>query len=167
MGICLGMQIALIEYARDVPAWRNANSTEFDLETDIRWWPDRRMGEPDGKIEKRDENSNLGGTMRLGGQQCHLGRVRGDRVRHQIVERHRHRLRSQQPLRAALEAAGLGSQRAPAADERLVEMIELPNHPWFFACQFHPEFTSTRVMAIRCSGLYQAAIAHQSRPQLT
>ena len=146
MGICLGMQIALIEYARDVAGMAGANSTEFDLETDfpvvalIDEWVNH-----DGKIEKRDENSNLGGTMRLGGQQCDLepgslaARVYGAT---QIVERHRHRYEVNNYYVPRLEAAGLKISGRSSGHEQLVETIELPNHPWFFACQFHPEFTS-------------------------
>ena len=147
LGICLGMQIALIEYARDVAGLAGANSTEFDLDTDypvvalIDEWVNH-----DGKIETRDENSNLGGTMRLGGQQCDLvpgslaARIYGAE---QIVERHRHRYEVNNHYVPRLEAAGLKISGRSHGAEALVETIELPNHPWFFACQFHPEFTST------------------------
>ncbi|MBE9610661.1 CTP synthase [Chitinilyticum piscinae] len=147
LGICLGMQIALIEYARDVAGLSGANSTEFDLETDypvvalIDEWVNH-----DGKIEKRDENSNMGGTMRLGAQQCNLeagtlaARIYGA---DEITERHRHRYEVNNHYLPRLEAAGLKISGKSAGAEQLVETIELPEHRWFFACQFHPEFTST------------------------
>ncbi|WP_028454449.1 CTP synthase [Chitinilyticum litopenaei] len=147
LGICLGMQIALIEFARDVAGLAGANSTEFDLETDypvvalIDEWVNH-----DGKIEKRDENSNMGGTMRLGSQQCNLqpgslaARIYGAA---EITERHRHRYEVNNHYLPRLEAAGLRISGKSAGAEQLVETIELPEHRWFFACQFHPEFTST------------------------
>ncbi|MXR35542.1 CTP synthase [Craterilacuibacter sinensis] len=147
LGICLGMQIALIEYARDVAGMTGANSTEFDLATDypvvalIDEWVNH-----DGKIETRDENSNLGGTMRLGGQACELAAgslaatVYGAS---EITERHRHRYEVNNYYVPRLEAAGLSISGRSAGHEKLVETIELKNHRWFFACQFHPEFTST------------------------
>lgn len=147
MGICLGMQIALIEYARDVAGMAGANSTEFDLDTNfpvvalIDEWVNH-----DGKVEKRDENSNLGGTMRLGGQQCDLepgslaAKIYGAG---EIVERHRHRYEVNNYYIPRLEQAGLAISGRSAGHEKLVETIELANHRWFFACQFHPEFTST------------------------
>ncbi|SFN24983.1 CTP synthase [Formivibrio citricus] len=147
LGICLGMQIALIEYARDMAGMAGANSTEFDLETPypvvalIDEWVNR-----DGKIEKRDENSNMGGTMRLGAQECRLAngslaaKVYGAEV---ITERHRHRYEVNNHYLGRLESAGLKISGKSAGAEQLVETVELPNHRWFFACQFHPEFTST------------------------
>lgn len=147
LGICLGMQIALIEYARDVAGMAGANSTEFNPETEfpvvalIDEWVNH-----DGKIETRDENSNLGGTMRLGGQQCDLepgslaARVYGG---DHIVERHRHRYEVNNYYVKRLEAAGLKISGRSAGHEKLVETVELDNHRWFFGCQFHPEFTST------------------------
>ncbi|KUM02047.1 CTP synthase [Chromobacterium subtsugae] len=147
LGICLGMQIALIEYARDVAGLAGANSTEFDLDTNypvvalIDEWVNH-----DGKVEKRDENSNLGGTMRLGGQQCDLvdgslaARVYGNT---EIVERHRHRYEVNNYYIQRLEQAGLTISGRSSGHEKLVETVELANHRWFFACQFHPEFTST------------------------
>lgn len=147
LGICLGMQIALIEYARDKANMPNANSTEFDLETEypvvalIDEWVGR-----DGKVETRDENSNLGGTMRLGGQECRLAKdslaakIYGAEV---ISERHRHRYEVNNHYLARLEDAGLKVSGRSAGAEQLVETVELPDHRWFFACQFHPEFTST------------------------
>lgn len=147
LGICLGMQIALIEYARDVANLDGANSTEFDLKTQhpvvalISEWQDR-----DGQIEKRDVNTNLGGTMRLGAQEVKL--VDGSLARNiygneLIRERHRHRYEVNNYYVPQLEQAGLVIGGVSTGHEHLVETIELPNHPWFFACQFHPEFTST------------------------
>lgn len=147
LGICLGMQIALIEYARDVAGMKGANSTEFDPETEypvvalIDEWVNH-----DGKVETRDENSNMGGTMRLGGQQCDL--VPGSLAAstygaEQIVERHRHRYEVNNHYVARLEAAGLKISGRSAGHENLVETVEIPQHRWFFGCQFHPEFTST------------------------
>lgn len=147
LGICLGMQIALIEYARDVANLDGANSTEFDLKTQhpvvalISEWQDR-----DGQIEKRDVNTNLGGTMRLGAQEVKLAdgslarNIYGNEL---IRERHRHRYEVNNYYVPQLEQAGLVIGGVSTGHEHLVEIIELPNHPWFFACQFHPEFTST------------------------
>lgn len=146
LGICLGMQVALIDYARNVAALEGANSTEFNPHGPhsviglITEWMDT-----DGQTEVRDENTNLGGTMRLGGQTCHL--TPGSKV-HQmydsetIVERHRHRFEVNNNYIDTLEAAGL-QFTGWSEDRRLVEIIENPNHPWFVAAQFHPEFTST------------------------
>lgn len=146
LGICLGMQLAVIEFARHQANLKDANSTEFNPQTEhkliglIDEWQDAS-----GKIEKRDENSDLGGTMRLGAQSCPIvpntlaASIYGERVN----ERHRHRYEVNNHYVAQLEAAGLVvSARTPT--ENLCEMIELPQnvHPWFVACQFHPEFTS-------------------------
>ncbi|MDW5418827.1 MULTISPECIES: CTP synthase [unclassified Iodobacter] len=147
LGICLGMQIALIEYARDVAGMKGANSTEFDLDTEfpvvalINEWVNH-----DGKIETRDENSNLGGTMRLGAQECQL--VEGSLAAKiygaaSVAERHRHRYEVNNYYLPRLEAAGLKISGRSAGAEQLVETVELSAHRWFFACQFHPEFTST------------------------
>lgn len=147
LGICLGMQIALIEYARDVANLDGANSTEFDLKTQhpvvalISEWQDR-----DGQIEKRDVNTNLGGTMRLGAQEVKLADgslARNIYGKELIRERHRHRYEVNNYYVPQLEQAGLVIGGVSTGHEHLVETIELPNHPWFFACQFHPEFTST------------------------
>ncbi len=147
LGICLGMQIALIEYARDVAGMKGANSTEFDLKTPypvvglIDEWQTA-----DGSVETRDANADLGGTMRLGAQEVELkadslaAKIYGST---EIKERHRHRYEVNNNFVADLEKAGLVIGGVSAGRERLVETIELPNHPWFFACQFHPEFTST------------------------
>ncbi|MEX2525378.1 MAG: CTP synthase [Gammaproteobacteria bacterium] len=147
LGICLGMQLAVIEFARHVAGLEGANSTEFDPETKhpvialITEWLDYYAG----NLEQRDEGSELGGTMRLGGQQCHL--VEGTLVRDMygrdtIVERHRHRYEFNNGYRQELEQKGLIISGV-SMDEKLVEIVELENHPWFIGCQFHPEFTST------------------------
>ena len=146
LGICLGMQIALIEYARNVAGLEKANSSEFDRNCEqpvvglITEWQDA-----EGHIETRDDNSDLGGTMRLGAQQCHL--IEGSKSRtlygkETIEERHRHRYEVNNNLLPQIEKAGL-KVTGLSADRKLVEIIEAPNHPWFVACQFHPEFTST------------------------
>lgn len=147
LGICLGMQIALIEYARDMANLHGANSTEFDLKTEhpvvalIDEWQDR-----DGQIEKRDINTNLGGTMRLGAQEVELkeGSLAKSIYGQQFIrERHRHRYEVNNFYLPQLQEAGLVIGGISTGHEHLVEAIELPDHPWFFACQFHPEFTST------------------------
>jgi CTP synthase len=147
LGICLGMQLAVIEYARHVAGMTDANSTEFDLDSEhpvvalITEWRDR-----DGKVETRNNDSDLGGTMRLGSQRCPIKpgtmaqRIYGDEVN----ERHRHRYEVNNHYVPALEKSGLIiSARTPS--ENLPEMMELPQsvHPWFIGVQFHPEFTST------------------------
>ncbi len=147
LGICLGMQLAVIEYSRHVAGMTDANSTEFDLETEhpvvalITEWLDR-----DGKIAKRSADSDMGGTMRLGSQRCPIKpntmaqRIYGDEVN----ERHRHRYEVNNHYVPALEIKGMIiSARTPS--ENLPEMMELPQtmHPWFVGVQFHPEFTST------------------------
>ncbi len=146
LGICLGMQLAVIEYARHQLGFQDANSTEFERETEhpvialITEWM-----EQDGTIEQRDEGTDLGGTMRLGGQQCQL--LEGSRVRELygqdvITERHRHRYEFNNRYKTQLEEAGMNFTGL-SMDGQLVEIIELADHPWFVACQFHPEFTST------------------------
>ena len=146
LGICLGMQIAVIEYARNVCGLEGANSTEFDGETAhpvvglIEEWTDQT-----GHVEQRDANSDMGGTMRLGAQVCHL--IKGSEAREiygqdQIKERHRHRYEVNNNYLAQLKEGGLVIGGL-SSDKTLVETIELPEHPWFFASQFHPEFTST------------------------
>ncbi|MDP3560854.1 MAG: CTP synthase [Legionellaceae bacterium] len=146
LGICLGMQTAVIEFARNVVGLKNANSTEFDKKTPypviglISEWQST-----DGQINKRDEQSDLGGTMRLGAQLCKLQpdtlalRAYG---KPEIVERHRHRYEMNTDFVEILVQNGLHIS-GRSADDALVEMVELPDHPWFLACQFHPEFTST------------------------
>ncbi len=147
LGICLGMQLAVIEYARDVAGMPSAHSTEFDPNTPypvvalITEWLDRS-----GQVEQRTESSHLGGTMRLGGQACDLvpgSLARAIYAKDTITERHRHRYEVNNSLLQKLEQAGLKVSGRSQGVEHLCEMIELPNHPWFVAVQFHPEFTST------------------------
>lgn len=146
LGICLGMQVAVIEYARHVAGLEGAHSTEIRKDPAhpviglITEWRSES-----GKIEQRSENSDLGGTMRLGAQSCHLeagSKVRQLYGKDEIVERHRHRYEVNNNYLPQLEAAGLQIS-GRSADKSLVEVVELPNHPWFVACQFHPEFTSS------------------------
>ncbi|MDF0534542.1 CTP synthase [Shewanella yunxiaonensis] len=145
-GICLGMQVALIEFARHVAGMEGAHSTEFEPKTPypvvglITEWIDE-----EGHVEHRSENSDLGGTMRLGAQLCHL--IPGTKAAaaygsENCVERHRHRYEVNNTYVPRLEQAGLVFSGL-SSDRKLVEMIELPDHPWFVAGQFHPEFTST------------------------
>ncbi|QFI39160.1 CTP synthase [Moritella marina ATCC 15381] len=145
-GICLGMQVALIEFARNVAGLEGAHSTEFNPETKfpvvglITEWIDES-----GNVEERTGKSDLGGTMRLGAQLCHL--KAGSKVREMygsatIKERHRHRYEVNNNLLPQIEKAGL-KVTGLSADKKLVEIVENPNHPWFVAAQFHPEFTST------------------------
>jgi CTP synthase len=146
LGICLGMQLAVIEFARNVVALQGANSTEFDPDTPhpvialITEWQDR-----DGRIERRDEKSNLGGTMRLGAQAATL--EAGSLVRKiygadSISERHRHRYEVNNQYLQRIKDHGMRVSGITQA-KQLCEMIELPDHAWFVGCQFHPEFTST------------------------
>ncbi len=146
LGICLGMQLAVIEFARQVADMAEANSTEFDPNTPypviglVTEWVDKK-----GELERRDHQSDLGGSMRLGTQPCEL---KSETLAHriygqdQIGERHRHRYEFNNDYRSRLETAGL-TISGVSCDQRLVEVIELTDHPWFIACQFHPEFTST------------------------
>jgi len=146
LGICLGMQVAVVEFARNIVGLEDANSTEFEPSTKnpviglITEWLDSA-----GSLEKRSIDSDIGGTMRLGGQECDLipnTRVRDLYGEKTIIERHRHRYEFNNHYRETLEDKGMviaGLSR----DEKLVEIIELPDHPWFVGCQFHPEFTST------------------------
>lgn len=146
LGICLGMQIAIIEFARNVVGWKDANSTEFSKDSKhpvialITEWLDE-----EGNVERRSETSDMGGTMRLGSQLCHL--AEGSKVREMygkpdVFERHRHRYEVNNRFIDDLSKAGL-SITGKSTDNKLVEIIENPNHPWFVAVQFHPEFTST------------------------
>ena len=168
LGICLGMQLAVVEFARDVAGMAGAHSTEFVKDTPypviglINEWQDAS-----GKIEKRDENSDLGGTMRLGGQLCLLGEgtlAREIYGKPEITERHRHRYEVNNTLLDQLEGKGLVvAGRAPGTD--LCEMVELPAavHPWFVGCQFHPEFTSSpRFGHPLFNSFIQAALKHQA-----
>ena len=146
LGICLGMQLAVIEYARNVCGLTNANSTEFDPDTPhpvialITEWQDR-----DGRIERRDSDSDMGGTMRLGAQQAQLepgSLARKIYATDIINERHRHRYEVNNQYLQRIKDKGL-RVAANTRAEQLCEIVELPAHPWFVACQFHPEFTST------------------------
>lgn len=169
LGICLGMQIAIIEFARHVAGLANANSTEFDVDCDhpvialVNEWLDHT-----GKIEKRTEDSDLGGTMRLGGQVCQLkagSLVRSTYGHDEITERHRHRYEVNNVYIEPIEKAGM-SVSGRSVDGRLVEIVELPDHPWFIACQFHPEFTSNpRDGHPLFSGFINAAKSHQTQSQ--
>jgi len=145
LGICLGMQVALIEFARNVLKLKGANSTEFNSETKhpvialITEWNDIS-----GKKEKRNKNSDLGGTMRLGGQACKLKKTSKAYKMYkseEIVERHRHRYEVNPHYKDMLITSGLDVV-GTSVDGKLVEMIEITDHKWFLACQFHPEFTS-------------------------
>jgi CTP synthase len=165
LGICLGMHAMVIEFARSVLGLAGANSTEFDADT-----PDPVIAlltewvEPDGTVEHRDAGSDLGGTMRLGGQACRL--LPGSRA-HQaygsdvVVERHRHRYEFNNRYLDSLTEAGL-VVCGRSMDGELVEMVELPDHPWFIGCPFHPEFTSTPRSGHRLfTGLVRAALARR------
>ncbi len=166
LGICLGMQLAVIEFARHVAGLADANSTEFDPVSPhpvvalITEWLDR-----EGRIEKRDEQSDLGGTMRKGSQRCPVkaGTLASKIYGPQVNERHRHRYEVNNVYVPRLEEAGLViSARTPT--ENLPEMMELPNHPWFVGVQFHPEFTSTpRDGHPLFTSYIQAALAHQTQ----
>jgi len=165
LGICLGMQVAIIEYARHVVGLKDANSTEFDAQTAhpvialVTEWAGL-----DGKIEQRQEGADMGGTMRLGAQACRLAPGSLARTlygKEQILERHRHRYEVNSSFIESLEAKGL-KVSGYSEGTKLVEMIELPNHPWFVGCQFHPEFTSTpRDGHPLFSGFIQAARKRQ------
>ncbi|MGD8236523.1 MAG: CTP synthase [Chromatiales bacterium] len=165
LGICLGMQVAVIEYARNIAGMTDAHSSEFSKTTThpvialITEWQTA-----DGKKERRDENTDLGGSMRLGGQECKL--LEGSLARSVynaplIRERHRHRYEFNNTYRQQLEKSGLRISGI-SIDEQLVEVVEVPDHPWFVACQFHPEFTSTpRRGHPLFTGFITAALAHQ------
>jgi CTP synthase len=145
LGLCLGLQVAVIEFARNVAGLTGAHSSEFDRATPhpvialITEWKDRQSG-----VERRSESSGLGGTMRLGAQECHLESgslahtVYGSEL---IMERHRHRYEFNNNYLERLSRAGMSFTGRSV--DGLVEMIEIPDHPWFLASQFHPEFTST------------------------
>ena len=166
LGICLGMQLAVIEFARHKAGLEGANSTEFDPATPhpvialITEWMNH-----DGRIERRDERSDLGGTMRLGAQPADV--VPGTLVQRVyksdvVNERHRHRYEVNNHYLPRLEAAGL-KVAARTRSESLVELVELPDHPWFIGCQFHPEFTSTpRAGHPLFKSFIEAALKHQA-----
>ncbi len=167
LGICLGMQVAVIDYARNVAGLDDAHSTEFKQDTKnpvialITEWQDR-----EGRIEKRSKVSDLGGSMRLGEQECIL--QPGSLVyklygRESIAERHRHRYEFNDTFITTLQNAGL-SFTGKSTDNALVEVIEIQDHPWFIGCQFHPEFTSTpRLGHPLFSGFVQAARTHHNQ----
>jgi CTP synthase len=170
LGICLGMQLAVIEYARHKAGLAGANSTEFEPSTPhpvvalITEWQNR-----DGTVEKRDARSDMGGTMRLGAQACEVvpgslaNRIYGST---RVAERHRHRYEVNNHYLPRIEAAGLAVGAWAKSDLAgdLCEMIELPDHPWFFGCQYHPEFTSNprRGHPLFVS-FVRAALEHQQR----
>ncbi len=175
LGICLGMQVALIEYARNKAGLTKANSTEFDGETDqpvvalINEWQNH-----DGKVEKRDINSDLGGTMRLGAQTCAVkpGTLAADIYGSVVTERHRHRYEANNHYLGRVEDAGLiVSARTPTED--LCEIMELPragenSHPWYVGVQFHPEFKSTPrdghplfISFIKAALAHKQAVSHK------
>jgi CTP synthase len=167
LGICLGMQVAVIEYARNVVGLERAHSTEFDPGTPhpviglITEWRDDL-----GHVETRGEDSDLGGSMRLGGQNCRLepgSLARNVYGRAQIRERHRHRYEFNNRYLDGMKDAGMRFS-GWSLDSRLVEIIEIPDHPWFIACQFHPEFTSTpRDGHPLFRGFIEAALSYQRR----
>jgi len=165
LGICLGLQVALIEYARNVANLTDANSSEFNQNTPypvvglITEWQDEH-----GNVETRSKNSNMGGTMRVGSQLCHLlpnSKVKEMYGSDTIYERHRHRYEVNNNLLPELEKAGL-KVTGLSTDKKLVEIIEIPDHPWFVAGQFHPEFNSTpRDGHPLFEGFVAAAAEHQ------
>ncbi|WP_293775436.1 CTP synthase [uncultured Oxalicibacterium sp.] len=169
LGICLGMQVALIEYARHMAGLTKANSTEFDPDTEqpvvalINEWQNH-----DGKVERRDVNSDLGGTMRLGAQTCDIkpGTLAAEIYGDKVTERHRHRYEANNHYLGRVEEAGLiVAARTPT--ESLCEIMELPRtgdnaHPWYVGVQYHPEFKSTpRDGHPLFISFIQAALAHQ------
>jgi CTP synthase len=168
LGICLGMQLAVIEFARHLAGMTDANSTEFNDETEhpvvalITEWLDR-----DGRVEKRSADSDLGGTMRLGSQRVPVqpGTKAAQIYGMEVNERHRHRYEVNNHYVPQLEKAGMIiSARTPS--ENLPEMMELPSsmHPWFVGVQFHPEFTSTPRDGHPLFKAYvEAALAHHQQ----
>jgi CTP synthase len=171
LGICLGMHVALVEYARNVCGLEGADSTEMNPATPhpivalITEWMNA-----DGSAEERDESSDKGGTMRLGAQPCHLvaeSKVSGIYGSDTITERHRHRYEINNNYLQQLQQAGM-RVAGWSADKSLVEMVELPGHPWFIACQFHPEFTSRpRGGHPLFTSYIEAAIAHSRRQNIS
>ncbi len=168
LGICLGMQVAVIDFARHVAGLAEAHSSEFNANTPdpvialiTEWMAD------DGSIEERNVDSDLGGTMRLGSQGCKLksGTLAHDVYGRDIIfERHRHRYEFNNTYLDQLVAAGLVIS-GKSSDNNLVEMVELKDHPWFLTCQFHPEFTSTpRDGHPLFSAFIKAALEHSSKP---
>jgi len=171
LGICLGMQLAVVEFARHVAKMDGAHSTEFEQHSPspviglIKEWVSQQ-----GNIEQRTEASDLGGSMRLGAQKC---RLETDSLMYRlykkdvIEERHRHRYEFNNQYREPLQAAGL-KLSGLSIDDKLVEVVELPDHPWFIACQFHPEFTSTpRDGHPLFSGFIAAAKNHKTKSEVS
>ncbi|HZC03052.1 MAG TPA: CTP synthase [Gammaproteobacteria bacterium] len=166
LGICLGMQIAVIEFARNKAGLHGAHSTEFNPKTPhpvlalVTEWTTT-----EGALERRDVSSDLGGTMRLGGQPCRLlpgSQVRSIYGKEVIVERHRHRYEFNNRYADLLEGVG-SSITGRSIDGHLVEIVEISQHPWFIGCQFHPEFTSTPRNGHPLFESYiHAALAHQA-----
>ncbi|CCE23148.1 CTP synthase [Methylotuvimicrobium alcaliphilum] len=169
LGICLGMQVAVIEFARNVANLEGAHSTEFLPDSPhpviglITEWMDA-----EGQVEVRSENSDLGGTMRLGGQKC---RLQIDSLAYELYqkevirERHRHRYEFNNKYFERLEQNGMRFS-GKSIDGRLVEVIEIPGHPWFLACQFHPEFNSApRKGHPLFSGFVAAAALHKKETE--
>ena len=167
LGICLGMQLAVVEFARHCAGLGDANSTELDPATSapvitlMTQWTT-----PDGHKAYREEGGNLGGSMRLGEQECQLlpGSLAAQAYGSaSIQERHRHRFEFNNRFRAPLAAAGL-RYTGFSSDGELVEVVELPDHPWFLGCQFHPEFTSNPRQGHPLFDAYlQAAMAQKAR----
>ncbi len=165
LGICLGMQLAVVEYARNVLGLADANSTEFNKNTQnpviglITEWQ-----RSDGSLETRSVDSDMGGTMRLGAQVCNL--VTGSLAANMygetsIKERHRHRYEFNNNYLDQLQDVGLKFS-GKSVDDKLVEIVEIDNHPWFLGCQFHPEFTSTPRYGHRLfTGYIKAAIEYR------
>jgi CTP synthase len=168
LGICLGMQLATIEFARNVVGLAGANSTEFDPDTPhpvvalITEWLDRT-----GRIERRDATSDLGGTMRLGAQKCPVepGTLAASIYGNEVSERHRHRYEVNNIYVPQLEEKGYKvTARTPT--ENLPEIMELPAHPFFIGVQFHPEFTSTpRGGPPLFKAFVEAALARRARAE--
>lgn len=167
-GICLGMQLAVVEYARNVLGLKKAHSTELDLTTPdpviylIKEWYDYRTN----KMQIRDETSELGGTLRLGAYPCILGDNTFAKASYQedeISERHRHRYEFNNDYRAQLEESGLVIS-GTSPDNNLVEIVEIADHPWFLGCQFHPEFKSKPMKPHPLfSNFIAAAIEHKAK----
>jgi CTP synthase len=167
LGICLGLHIAVIEYARNVLGLPKAHSTEFDRKSPdpviamITEWTNAQGG-----TELRSETSDLGGTMRLGSQECRLSEnsvVKDCYKADVITERHRHRYEVNNNYIKRLENAGMRFT-GRSMDGNLMEVVEIPAHPWFLACQFHPEFTSTpRDGHPLFTSFISAALAHQTK----
>ncbi len=168
LGICLGMQVAVIEFARHVAGLEGAHSTEFRPDTPHPVIALITEQDATGRTLRRSPSANLGGTMRLGAQPCRLlpdslaFKLYGQGI---IRERHRHRYEFNNAYRDVLAQAGLLISGV-YLDGQLVEVIEIPDHPWFLGCQFHPEFTSTpRRGHPLFSGFVQAALIYQKRAQ--